>query len=144
MILWINSYEGWSESSVSNFIMSAHNVWGGCSWYGSRGWNFSSVFCYVLLPWNRWQQRGNLTKQHLTGKCAWSKGVALNPSMGGGETHKNTLTDIHRCFLNIYRDQRIDVSTVRKWVMHCSKVRTTVGDFHWCRFLLSWHAVKKI
>ena len=28
--------------------------------------------------------------------------------------------DIHRCLLNVYRDQRVDMSTVRQWVVHFS------------------------
>ena len=42
---------GWSESNVSCFIMLAHNVRGGCWWYGSKGWTF-------MLCWK-------------TGFCSW-------------------------------------------------------------------------
>ena len=52
----------------------------GC-WYGSRGWTFPPIFHSVLLPCDRWQQRGSLTKWRLTWKCIWSKGVELNSSL---------------------------------------------------------------
>ena len=29
-------------------------------------------------------------------------------------------SDIHRCLLNVYGDQNVDVSTVRWWVVHFS------------------------
>ena len=32
---------------------------------GSRGWTFPPIFCYMLLPFDRWQQRSRLTKWHL-------------------------------------------------------------------------------
>ena len=35
-------------------------------------------------------------------------------------------TDIHWCFLNIFGDQRVDVNTVRWWVVHFSS-----GDSDW-------------
>ena len=42
---------------------------------------FPPIFHYVILPCNRWQQRGSLTKWGLMWKCGWSKGVSLNSSM---------------------------------------------------------------
>ena len=33
---------------------------------------------------------------------------------------KMTTTDIHQCFLNVYRDQPVDVSAVRQWVVYYS------------------------
>jgi len=57
------------------------DIRGGCWWYGSRGWAFPPIFHYMLFLCDRWQQRGRLTKWHLTWKCGWSKGVWLNSSM---------------------------------------------------------------
>ena len=42
-----------------------------------------------------------------------SKGVSLNSSMW----KKIAPIDIQRCLLNINGDQRVDVSTVRQWVV---------------------------
>jgi len=40
-----------------------------------------SVFYYILLLCDRWQQKGSLTKWHLAWKCIWSKGGELNSSV---------------------------------------------------------------
>ena len=37
-------YEGRSEINASYFIMLAHDVRGGCWWYGGRGWTFPPIF----------------------------------------------------------------------------------------------------
>ena len=79
-LIW-KKYEGCSESNASYFMMLAHSVRGGYWWCGSRGWTFPSVFCYMLLLCDRWQQRGRLTKWCLTWKCISSKSVTLNSSM---------------------------------------------------------------
>ena len=62
-------YEGCSKSNASYFIVLAHNIRGRCWWYGSRGRTFPPVSHYLLLPWDRWKQRGSLTEWHLTWKC---------------------------------------------------------------------------
>jgi len=62
-----------------------------CWWYASRGWTFPPKSYYMLWPCNRWQQRGTLTKWHLTWKCIWSKGVTLNSSMQKNGTHWHSL-----------------------------------------------------
>jgi len=67
-------HESCSESSASYFIMLAHDVRGGCWWYGSRGWTFPPVLYYMLLPCDWWQQRGSL-------KCVWRRGVLLSSSV---------------------------------------------------------------
>ena len=36
--------------------------------------------------------------------------------------------DVHRRLLNIYRDQTVDVSTVRQWVVHFSQHSADVKD----------------
>ena len=70
----------------------------------------------MLLPCDRWQQRGTLTEWRLTWKSIWRKGVEFNSSM----RKKVTPVDIQQHLLNIYGDQAVDVSTVRWWVMHSS------------------------
>ena len=81
LYLYSHTNNGCSESNASYFILLAHNVRGRCWWGGNRGWTFPPIFLYVLLPCDRWQQRGSLSQQCLTWKCRWSKGVSLNASM---------------------------------------------------------------
>ena len=81
--------------------------------YGSRGWTFPPVFCCILLPCDRWQQKDSLTKWHLTLKWVWSKGVPVNSSM----RKKN---GSHCYLLNVYGNQTVDMTTVRKWVVPSS------------------------
>jgi len=60
ILKWLKGiYEGCSESNAAYFITLAHNIGGGCWWYGSRGWTFPPVLHHVLLPWDRWQQKAN-------------------------------------------------------------------------------------
>ena len=75
----------------------------------------SHQYSVILLPCDRWQQRGSLTKW----KRGWSKGVSLNSSTW----KKVTAIDVHQCLLNVYGDHIVDVSTVRQWV-----VRFSTGD----------------
>jgi len=53
----------------------------GHCWYGSRDWTSMPIFYYILLPCNRWQQRGSLTKWRLTWEWRWSRDISLNSSM---------------------------------------------------------------
>jgi len=76
-------------------------------WNGSRDCTFPPISHYILLPCDRWKQRGSLTEWHLTWKCIWSKGVSLNSSL-----QKNGPIGIYWCLLNIYGNQTVDVSTV--------------------------------
>ena len=48
-------HKGFFESNNSYFMMLAHDSRGGCWWYGSRGWTFPTIFCYMLLLCDRWQ-----------------------------------------------------------------------------------------
>jgi len=79
------------ESNASYFITFTHDIRGEW-WYGSRGWTFLTLLCYMLLPCDRWQQRGSLTEWHLTWKCMWSKGVALILPCGKNGSHWQYLT----------------------------------------------------
>ena len=66
----VNMYGRCSESSAFYFML-AHDVRSGCWWYGCGGWSFPPILHDILLPCDRWQQRGKwpLTKWHLTWKC---------------------------------------------------------------------------
>ena len=107
-------YEGCSESNASYFIRLAHHIIGRCWWDDSRNLSLPPVFPWILLPGDRRQQRGSLTKWRLTKKPGWSKGVELNSSMQK-KWHPLTLRD-----LKVFGDQLVDVSTVRWWVVHFS------------------------
>ena len=89
-------------------------------WYGSRGWAFPTILHYMLLPCDRWQQRGSLTKWRQSWKCVWSKGVSMNSSMW----KKMAPTDIHWHLLNVY----VNVSTVREWVVSFSSGDSNNGS----------------
>ena len=67
------SYEIFSRNSASYFIMLAHDLRGRWWWYDSRCSTFPPIPGYILLPCDRWQQRGRLTKRHLSRKCGWCK-----------------------------------------------------------------------
>ena len=116
---WI--YECCSKSNASYFIILAHGVRGRCWCYSSRGWSCMTISCCILWLCDRWQQRGSLTKWHLTCKC----------------------THWHWYLLNIYGDQTVSVSTVRQRVVHFSSGDSNIKDkcSGWpCRFLQVWHA----
>ena len=112
-------YAGCSERNASCVMMLACNVRGKWWWYSSRGWLFPPIFSYISLLCDRWQQRGALTRWHLTEKHIWSQGVVFGSFM----QKKIAPTDIHRCLLNVYRDQALDISTVR-----CLMVCFSSGD----------------
>ena len=91
VFMLVVNYEGCSESNASYIIMLAHDIRGGCWWYGNRGWIFSLVFCYTLLLCDSWHQRGSLTEWCLAWKCVWNKGVSLNFSMQKKLHHYHSL-----------------------------------------------------
>jgi len=122
------------KSNFSYFIILVHNVRGRCWWCGSRGWNFSTVFHYILLPCDRWQQRGSLTKWHLKWKCVWSRSVLSNSSM----QKKTTPIDIHWCLLNVCEDQTMNDSTVRLCVVCFSSGDSNSRSPLWSSE--TWHA----
>jgi len=49
-------------------------------------------------------------------------------------------TDIHRHLLNVFGGQRVNMSTVRQWVMRFSSIMVTLDHLLWCRFLQMQHA----
>ena len=134
------NHHGCSKSNTFYFTMLVHNIRGRCWSYGSRGWTFPPISRYILLPCDRWQQSGTLTKWCLTWKCRWSKGVPPNCSVWK-KLHPLTF---YGCLLNIYGDQTLDVSIGRWWVVCFSngdsdvknKPHSTVS----CRFLWAQHA----
>ena len=71
-------------------MMLTHDIRDGCWWYCSGGWTYTSIFCYVFLPWDKWQQRDSLAQWRLTWKYEWSIGVSLNCST---DWHSVTLAE---------------------------------------------------
>ena len=139
LYLILFTYKGCSVSNALYFVLWACDVRGGWWWYGGRSWTFPPIFCYILLLYGRWQQRGSLTNWRLTQKWVWSKGVLFNSSVW----KKMTPTDIQWCLLNVSGDWKVYVSTVRQWVMCFSNDDSDVNDkpcSGWpCRFLQAWH-----
>ena len=109
--------EDCSESGASYVIILVHDIRGEWWWYGSRGWITPPTFSYILLPCERWQQRGILSW-----KCVWSRGVPFL------HVEKMAPIDIHWCLLYVYGDQTVDVSTVRQWVVRFSRSNSNVKD----------------
>ena len=97
---------------------------------------FSPVFHYILLPCDRWQQRGSLTEWRLTWECLWSKGWI--PPCGENGTRWLSST-IAEC---LWRP--MGVSVVEPCVMHFGSSDSNVKDkpcSGWpCRSLWVWHA----
>ena len=109
----------------------AYNVRGRWWWYGSRGWTFPPIFHYILLPYDRWQQRGGLRKLQLTWKCLWTNAVSLNSSMQK-KRHAFTFTDA--CW-SFWRPNSEFQHT--QWGTGCcvSVLATVIeSHLHWCRF----------
>ena len=96
------------KNNATYFTILAHNIRGRCCRDGSRGWTFPPILHYILLPCDRCQQRGTLTKWHLTWKRIWRKGVSLNSSMwkNGTHWHSSVLT-------NVDGDAAVSVGTVK-------------------------------
>ena len=63
-------------------------------------------------------------------KMASEMEVCMKQREGGiGFFHVEKMAhiDIHCCLLNVYGDQRVDVSTVRRWVVHFSSSNSNIG-----------------
>ena len=82
--------------------MMSHDIRGRWWWYSSRSWTFPPMFCCVLLPCNKWQQRGNLTGQCLTWKYIWSRNVELNSSL---QTKWHPFAFINTCWTFLEAEQ---------------------------------------
>jgi len=81
-------YKSCCKSNASDFITLAHNIGVHA---GSKGWTFPPILHYILLSCDRWQQRGSVTKWHLTWKRLQIKGVLLNSSMWKKLQHWHSL-----------------------------------------------------
>ena len=99
-MLWISfnyAYEipqinipGLLQKQCLLFMMLAHSVRYGYWWDGSRSWTFSPISHCVLLPCDRWQQRGSLTEWGWHGRANGAKGWDWIPPCGTKGTHRHS------------------------------------------------------
>jgi len=83
------------KNNATYFTILAHNIRGRCCRDGSRGWTFPPILHYILLPCDRCQQRGTLTKWHLTWKRIW-RGVT--EFLHVEKWHPLTFIDAYECW----------------------------------------------
>ena len=91
-----------------------------------EGLNLPTISHYILLPWDRWQQRGSLTKWCLTWKSVWSKGVELNSSM---QEKLHLLTFIDACWT--FKETKQWMWAVRQWTVHISNDAVITAVKQW-------------
>ena len=97
--------EGLFESNASYFIMLADNIRGGSWWYGSRCWTFPPIFHVVTE---------GQSDRMVSDMEVWMKQRGVMELFHG---EKTASIHIHGCFLKVYRDQTVDVSTGRQGVV---------------------------
>lgn len=86
------NYEGSSENNASYFILLAHEVRGGCWWYGSRDRTFPPIvfkFCCRATDSSRVAARQNGV---LHGRAYESRAASLNSSMRKNWTYSHSTT----------------------------------------------------
>ena len=132
-----SSNEGCSKSNASYFIMLVSDFRGRCWWYGSRAWTFLPIFYYILLPCDRWEQRGSLTERCLTWKRVWSKGMSLNSSVWK-KFRPLTLIDTYWMFLETNQWTWAQWGVRGTWCISAA-VTVAMGPLHWYRYLQVWH-----
>ena len=101
-----------------------------------------SCWCYILMLCDRWQQRGSLTKWHLTWKYMWSKGVLLNSSV---QKKWHPLTFIDVCWTlwrqNSGREHSEEVGGAiwqwRQWHERQASFQTAVYSCHTAKWRVS-------
>jgi len=110
-----------------------HWLTGRCWWHGSRSWTFLPIVHYILLPCDRWQQRGTLTEGHLTWTCIWSKDVELNSSMWKKKMAWHSLTFVEHLLRSSCRCEQWDS-------VCCVSAVVAANHLHQHRFWWVWHA----
>ena len=97
-------------------MMLAHDIRGGCWWYGSTGWTFHQYFiilCCCVMDGSRgavWQN--GIWRASANEVRGWN----WIPPCG----KKMAPIGIHWHLLNVCGDQPVDVSTMRWWVVYFS------------------------
>jgi len=105
-------YEGCSERNASYFMKLAHiQPWiGGMAF---ENWTFPPISHGIFL--DVWQVAAK-GQSDVVCVCVKQKcGTEFLHTHTHTHTHK--CADIHQCLLNVYGDQIVDVSTVRRWVV---------------------------
>jgi len=100
-----------------------------------RDWTFLPVSHCMLLPCDRWQQRGTLTKWRLTWKCIWNKAASLNSSM---RKIWHLLTVINICWTFMETRQWVWAQWSSGWCVSAA-VAVTAGHLRCCSFLQAQH-----
>ena len=109
MHTYLYIHKGSSGSDTSYFTVLAHGVQGRCWWYGSRSWTF--LPCIPLHFVALWQ----MAAEGQSDKMASDMEIRIAAKVCDWipPCRKIAPTDIHRCLLNVYREQAVDISTVR-------------------------------
>ena len=115
-------HKGCSKANASNFIMLAHKIRGRSWWDGIRDGIFPPIFYYVLLSCDN--RRVKLDKMKSDVEVYMKQRFVIEFL----HVEKMALITIHLCLLNIYRDQTVNVSTVKQWVLHFSSGNSDVKD----------------
>ena len=101
----------------------------------------------MLLSYDRWQQKGQFWQNDI-----WHGSVVYGAKVWNWipPCRKNAPIDIHQCLLNIYGDQTVDVSTLRRlevsfqwWWQPCERqamLQTTMCSCHTPKWRVSWSA----
>ena len=127
---WLNGitswykYEGSSEINASYFMMLAHDIGGGCWWYGSRGRTFRADILLNFVAMRQMTAEGQSDKM-ASDMEMWMKHRCVTEFL---HAEQIAPSDIHRRLLNVYGDQTVDVSTVRRWVARFSSGDSDVKD----------------
>jgi hypothetical protein len=106
-------YEGHSESNASYFIMLARNVRGGC---------------WLNLPSNIPLNFVAMRQMTAEGQSDMEVRMKQRCVIEFLHVDKIAPNDIHQRLLNVYGDQTVDVSTVRRWVVRFSSGDSDVKD----------------
>ena len=131
--------KGCFKSNASYFIMLAHDVRGECWWYGYRGWTFHQ-YSVTLCCCETDDSRGAVQQM------VYDMEVQMKQRCGIEILYedKTALSDTNQCLLNVYGDQTVGVSSVRRWVVHLSSGDSDVKEKPCsgqpCWFLWVWLA----
>jgi len=133
--------QGLFQKQCLLFILLACDVRGRCWWYGSGGWSFPPVFHYLLFA--TWQ----MAAEEKSDKMASDMVVCMKQRCGIEYLCVEGMApiDIRWRFLNIYRDQTVDVITLRWSVLHFGSGDSDVEDMQcsrWpCTAVTPWNEV---
>ena len=109
--------------------MLAHNVRGGCWWYGSRGLAFLPIFPLHFVAMFQMAAEGQ--SDRITSEME----MCMNQRCVIEFLHveKMSTIDIHRHLLTCIKNRPVNVSTVRQGVVHFSSGWSLLHRFLWAR-----------